>query len=151
MDYILVSIITLTIAAISQVVLFKIYYKYRPKKVSVKGTQSSIYHAISPIVNHFMSYSEVAINLNTQSQKHYTDMLQGDQTKVVLSGDDAYWIKDGQFYTAKFEQNRIVMESKKIVDTMGMDTVELEKISKVVDKLSERDVDDFGNPGNQIF
>ena len=41
------------------------------------------------------------------------------------------------FYSAKHDGAGIVMETKKIVDMMGIDKVELDKMILIVDRLTE--------------
>ena len=69
----------------------------------------------------------------TQMSKHQKTL----QIRVIFVGNEAYWIKDNAFYVANTVDGLIDHESAKIVDTIGMDKVELEKMSFIVEKLTE--------------
>lgn len=69
----------------------------------------------------------------TQLSKHMKSM----QMRVIFVGSEAYWIRDNTFYVANVEDGIIDPESAKAVDTMGMSKVELDKMSFIVEKLTE--------------
>lgn len=72
--------------------------------------------------------------LNTQASKHRDSNL----VKIVFMDQKAYWIKDNVFYTADVsETGSIDIESTSAVDTMTMDKIQLDKMSFIVDKLTE--------------
>ena len=68
-----------------------------------------------------------------QSNKY----LEKDMTKIMIVEDRAYWIKDNQLYMAKVKDGKIDNYSTQQVDTMAMDSVELERTMFVVEKLTE--------------
>lgn len=71
--------------------------------------------------------------INTQSLNHY-----GKQwSKVILSEDMAYWIENNSVYSAKVDGLEIIPETKKVVDMMGIDKVELDKMIIIVERLTE--------------
>ena len=71
--------------------------------------------------------------MSTQSSKHY-----GKQwAKVVISEGIAYWIEDSVVYSAQHDDLGIVPETKKVVDMMGIDKVELDKMIFIVERLTE--------------
>jgi hypothetical protein len=49
----------------------------------------------------------------------------------------AYWIESNTVYSAKFDGLEIIPETKKVVDMMGIDKVELDKMILIVDRLTE--------------
>lgn len=63
-------------------------------------------------------------------------------------GNKAYWIKDNAFYEADLDGKNIDKESARIVDTMQMDKVQLDKMLFIMDQLRDGKSDDSGNPGN---
>jgi hypothetical protein len=69
----------------------------------------------------------------TQMSKHQKTM----QIRVIFVGNEAYWIKDNAFYVATTIDGMIDHESAKVVDTIGMDKVQLDKMSFIVEKLTE--------------
>ena len=79
----------------------------------------------------------------TQSTNH----LKKNSMKAFFLGRDVYWIEKGFLFTAKITNNEIDESTKKRVDTHSIDKVELDKISFIVDKLTEGNKDDSGNSG----
>jgi len=71
--------------------------------------------------------------MDTQSSKDYRKQW----SKVIISGNLAYWIENNAVYSAKYDGKAIVSETKKTVDMMGMDKVELDKMILIVDRLTE--------------
>jgi hypothetical protein len=125
MEYLLGSIVTLVTMTIVSRLVRKTEKEIVPVKVNF--SQSRKHELIKDYVLERMEA------VNTQSSKHY-----GKQwSKVVLSGDMAYWIEDNAVYSAKHDGAGIVMETKKIVDMMGIDKVELDKMILIVDRLTE--------------
>ena len=68
--------------------------------------------------------------------------------RVLYINNSAYWIEDSTFYTATFANGSILEDTKKAVDTMGMDSVELDKMIFIVDKLTEGLSDDSSDSRN---
>jgi hypothetical protein len=102
--------------------------------------QSHIFSLISPALPY----------LNIQSNKSPTQSMlnnQKNQQRMIFTEDKAYWIKDNAFYEAKVVDGEIDKENAKVVDTMAMDKVELDKMIFIVEKLTEGIKNDFGNPG----
>jgi hypothetical protein len=68
--------------------------------------------------------------------------------RIIFTEEKAYWIKDNAFYEAVLlESGEIDSSTTKVVDTMTMDKVELDKMIFIVQKLTEGTRNDFGNPG----
>jgi hypothetical protein len=125
MEYLIGSILTL----ITMVIVSRLVRKTEMKTIPVKVEFSqSRKHELT---KDFIFTKQEAEN--TQASKHY-----GKQwSKVVLSGDIAYWIEDNAVYSAKHDGAGIVLETKKVVDMMGIDKVELDKMILIVDRLTE--------------
>ena len=66
-----------------------------------------------------------------QSKNH----LNESHIKVIINKGMAYWIKNNLFYTARVVDGEIDKENAKVVDTMGMDKVELDKMLFIIDQL----------------
>ncbi|MEY4331433.1 MAG: hypothetical protein RLZZ196_171 [Bacteroidota bacterium] len=81
--------------------------------------------------------------LKTQATSHIDSLY----VRVIIVEDKAYWIKDNSFFVANMQDGLIDKESATVVDIMAMDTIQLDKMSFIVDKLTE-DLDDIGNSGN---
>jgi hypothetical protein len=125
MEYLAGSILTLLTMVIVSRLVKKTQKEIVPVKVNFSQSRN---HEL--IKDYIFTKQEAS---NTQSSKHY-----GKQwSKVVLSGDMAYWIEDNAVYSAKHDGAGIVIETKKIVDMMGIDKVELDKMILIVDRLTE--------------
>jgi hypothetical protein len=125
MEYLLGSIVTLVTMTIVSRLVRKTEKEIVPVRVNFSQSRKH------ELVKDYIFTKQEATN--TQSSKHY-----GKQwSKVVLSGDMAYWIEDNTVYSAKHDGAGIVMETKKIVDMMGIDKVELDKMILIVDRLTE--------------
>ena len=61
--------------------------------------------------------------------------------------DVAYWIEDGTVFSAEHDNQEIDYETKNVVDMMAIDSIELKKMTFIVEKLTEGATDDRGNPG----
>jgi hypothetical protein len=80
----------------------------------------------------------------TQSMVHEEKI----NIRVVILDGLAYWIKDNKIYEADLDSNGIDKNSTRIVDTMSMSKVQLDKIVFIVDKLREGLDDDSGSTGD---
>ena len=61
----------------------------------------------------------------------------------------AYWVKDNIFYEASITNSGVDSATTKVVDTIGMDSVELDKMLFIMDKLREGLDNDSGSTGNK--
>lgn len=132
MEYFIGSMVTLAI-------IFALDARIRSNPIKEKRLRHSQSH-IHQITHDYMFNVTQAERLQTQATEH----LLGSRKEmlVVLNDDDAYWILNNTLFTAKLRGKEIDRDSTKIVDTMAMDKVELNKLMIIVDKLTE------GTPGN---
>jgi hypothetical protein len=68
--------------------------------------------------------------------------------RVIILDGYAYWIKDNKFYEAPMVNQNIDKDSAVIVDTMGLDRVQLDKMLFIMDRLREGLDNDSGSAGN---
>ena len=88
------------------------------------------------------------IPINTKPLKtQATEYFESKHILVVRNENNVYWIQDNVFYVADIVNGQVAEETKKRVDTSNMNKVELDKISFIVDKLTEGKKDDSGNSG----
>ena len=137
MEYILGSIITL--------LSFFIFNKMTNKVISNRMpvpmfTQS---RKIELIKNYLINITATEPEVKTQSTEH----LKKNSIKAFFWADNVYWIENGFLVTAKIKNDKIDETTKKRVDTHSIDKVELDKITFIVDKLTEGNKDDSGNSG----
>jgi len=122
----------------------KLFYKEQEnvKKINIyKYSQSTIHHIVSPFIN---QNNLIKPQRSTQTRKHY------DKTnlRVIIVEDEAFWIKDNIFYTARMTNEGVDKETTSVVDTMNMDKVQLDKMLFIIDQLRDGKKDDSGSAGN---
>ena len=125
-------------------VFAKLSYKEEQnfKKINIyRYSQSRIHHIVSPFIN---KDNLIKTKKVTQTRKHF------DKTnlRVIIVEDEAYWIKDNIFYTARMTDEGVDKESTVVVDTMSMDKVQLDKMLFIIDQLRDGKKDDSGSAGN---
>jgi len=103
-----------------------------PRRLSVNYSQSYIHEIVKPALP-FLEYLKPP--LETQGTKFNKELY----TRIIIVDDLAYWIADNQFFVAPFEDGFVKKEYQKLVDTMTMSSVELEKMAFIVEKLTEGD------------
>lgn len=107
--------------------------------IEISYSQSNIYNLIRP----FLPDNLVRILPPSQSSKHYDRIF----TKILIEGDNAYWIKDNTFYTGQVVDGDVDKESAKPVDTMAMDKVQLDKMISIIETLTKGNFNDYRNSG----
>lgn len=137
MEYFLGSFITL----ISLFIFNKMLKKITKDKIGIPVfTQTE---KVELLKNYLVSVIARKPEQKTQSRNH----LKKNSMRAFFLGKDVYWIENGFLFTAKITNNEIDESTKKRVDTHSLDKVELDKISFIVDKLTEGNKDDSGNSG----
>jgi hypothetical protein len=136
MEYFLGSLITLLIMS---------YFGRRSAKMlstpikKIKYSQSYIDSLISQkILEEFLPKPQK----KTQSLQH----SKKSEIRVIVIEGEAYWIVEQTLYVAKLVDGVVDDETTKRVDTMTMDTVQLEKTQFIVQKLTEGRGNDSGYP-----
>jgi hypothetical protein len=108
--------------------------------IFIKYSQSHIHQITKELIpNHFFLKKQG----NTQSKSHEKSMY----TRVVFVDNEAYWIKNNALFVADMEEGIVAEETARIVDTMGLDKVQLEKVIHIVEALTEGRKDDGGYSG----
>lgn len=108
----------------------------------IKYSQSHIHSLIFPLLPKIKNFKPIK---KTQSTLHESKF----SIKVIIMDNKAYWIKDSKFYMADMLSDGAVdKETTRIVDTMTMDKVQLDKMMFIIDRLREGTFDDSGSTGN---
>lgn len=141
MEYFLGSLLTILTLIFAARVLSKDVSKNDPIKISY--SQSYTHDLISPLLPPG-GFTEAYKPLESQAQKHQ------DKTniRVLFVDGKAYWINNNQFLVADAENGMVVNDTTAAVDIMGMDSVELDKMSFIVSKLTEGKNNDSWNSGH---
>lgn len=114
----------------------------KTKKDSLRYSQTHIHTLIMPLLPDIKSYKKKVV---TQSSKHEEKI----NIKVVIFDNKAYFVKDGSFYCADMNGEFIDKHSATVVDTMGMDKVQLDKMLFIMDQLRDGKKNDSGDSRNQ--
>jgi hypothetical protein len=142
MEYFIGSIATLVAVVVFTIATSNI--SNRSGSSSLKRSQS---RSLQLILN--AGYNVVLpvppVNKDTQAHKHNSK----NELRVVIHDNVAYWIQNNAFLTAQVRDGIIDQTTTKLVDTLTMNKVELDKISFIVEKLNERQSDDRSNPGHK--
>jgi hypothetical protein len=138
MEYFLGSLLTILILMFAVKLLSKDIPKNDPIKITY--TQSYTHDLISPLLPPG-GFTGPYKPLESQAQKHQ------DKTniRVLFVDDKAYWISNNQFLVAEAENGIVINDTATAVDIMAMDSVELDKMSFIVSKLTEGKNNDSGN------
>lgn len=104
-------------------------------------SQSHIHMLMLPLLPEIKKYKKRMI---TQSSKHE----ERTNIKVVILENKAYFVKNGTFYCAEMNGNKIDTASATLVDTIGMDKVQLDKMLFIMDQLRDGKQNDSGYTGN---
>lgn len=124
--------------------LVKIQDKYDilSERVRFVGTSQSRNHQL--FNRHMNNKAEKPKKRMSQSIKHDKNT----NIKVIIMDDQAYWIKDNVFYTADMVRGMVDKETTRVVDTMTMNKVQLDKMIFIIDRLREEAFDDRWGAGN---
>ena len=140
MEFFLGSIFTIILLSIIRLVLSRLNLNVNHRLAVPTYTQSYIYNLVRQRVNKIV-YPQTP--LKTQSR----ELLLKNEIRVIFSDKHAYWIRDHKLYQADVVNGQIDDSTKKVVDTMAMDKVELDKMFFIVQKLTEGKNNDSGNSG----
>lgn len=113
------------------------------QKVTVRYSQSHIYDLVKPLLPHV---SNKPIKKRVSQSTKYEDKT---NIRVIIVGSTAYWVKENVFYKANVMNDGVDSDTTEVVDTIGMDKVELDKMLFIMDRLREGLEDDRGSTGNK--
>ena len=106
--------------------------KVNKKRLSNQSSQSK---NLSSFNNRLLQILEEPKPKKTQTSQY----VSRNSVRAIAVEDQIYWIADNAFYTANIVDGDIEENSTRLVDTMTMDKVQLEKMMFIVDKLREGD------------
>lgn len=137
MEYFVGAVLTLVAVMVTRFFVAKDNEK--SGGIEISYSQSNVYDLIRP----FLPKNMVRQLPPSQSSKHYDKIF----TKILVDGDNAYWIKDNTFYTGQIVDGDVDKESAKPVDTMAMDKVQLDKMISIIETLTKGNFNDYRNSG----
>lgn len=116
----------------------------KPKKNSISTTlyrQSDVHK----LLKYFFSISLINNNNFTQLTKH----KQQGMIKVIVLGNQAYWVSNNKFYVAEAINGEVQKNTAKPVDIDSLSKVDLDKMLFILDSLRDGKRNDSGSSGNQ--
>lgn len=113
------------------------------KDFTLKFSQAYINSMISPL--------STIVHFEKPIKTQATTFFDSNHVRIVFVENSAYWIENSTLYTADVVDGGVDTENKKVVDTIAIDRVELDKISSIVDLLTDGENNDNGYPGQQKF
>jgi hypothetical protein len=137
MEYFLGSFITLISLFTFNVMLKKI------TKHTIGTPTFTQSRKVELIRNYLINVISSEPEVRTQSKEH----VKKNSIRAFFWADNVYWIENGFLVTAKLDDGSVDENTKKRVDTHSLNKVELDKITFIVDKLTEGNKDDSGNSG----
>jgi len=142
MEYLLGSFTTFALLIFFSMLFKNSINKNNINKNNVKYSQSHIFMYIRPLLPDMSNIKKIK---NTQSLNYQRKI----NVKVIILDNYAYWIKENQFYKAEMVNNLIDPDTTTTVDTIGMDSIQLDKMLFIMDKLREGLDNDSGSTGNR--
>jgi len=115
----------------------------KKQKLTVRYSQSHIFELVQPLLPTMINKTIKKKMCQSTIYKKKTNV------RVIIIEGMAYWVKDNIFYEASINNNGVDSATTKVVDTIGMDSVELDKMLFIMDKLREGLDDDSGSTGNK--
>ena len=142
MEYLLGSFTTFILLILFSILFKDSINKNNINKNIIKYSQSHIFMNLKPFLPNMSDIKKIK---KTQS----LDYEKKTNIKVIILDDYAYWIKQNQFYKALVVDNSINSDTTTVVDTIGMDSIQLDKMLFIMDKLREGLDNDSGDTGNK--
>jgi hypothetical protein len=139
MEYFLGSVLTLIAMFITTRLVSS--EKNLVKSNPFRYSQSHIHEVVSPLLPDLRDYRK-PIKRQSSNQEEKTNI------KVVIFDNKAYFVKDGTFYCAEMHGTEIDGANASLVDTMGMDRVQLDKMLFIMDQLRDGKNNDSGDSRN---
>jgi hypothetical protein len=120
------------------------FLKYNEKINKIPRIRSSQAYTFIVLKNLIAESTKPIKRKETQATKHD----EKTNVRVVFLDRHAYWIKDNSFYMADVDSEGIDGESAQVVDIMGLDKVQLDKMLFIIDQLRDGKEYDSGASGD---
>ena len=142
MQYLIASGLTLVV---SWAILIVIKKKNNKKYSYLPYRQSDMHN----ILKYFFSLNEKE-KVKPLSQFH--KRLEEGMLKVIVVGNEAYWVVDNVFYVADAFENQVDPETARPVNVENMSKPDMEKMLFILDSLKDGEVEnDRSSSGNEGF
>ena len=90
------------------------------------------------------------ISNNEKPPSQLTKRREKDMIKVIVMGEQAYWVSNNTFYVAKAFEGEVLPDTAEPVDIESMSRKDIDKMLFILDNLKNgKDKDDSSSAGNE--
>lgn len=101
---------------------------------------------VHKLLKYFFS---IPLSNNENNFSQLTKHKQKGIIKVIVLGDQAYWVSNNTFYVADAVEGKVQKSTAKPVDIGSLPKVDLDKMLFILDSLRDGKRDDSGSTGNK--
>lgn len=132
MDTVLIVAMPILAVAYVHLLVYRLSNKKKKKKSLPVYRQSDSVIMFNNRIDKILEQPKMP---KTQAMKHVDQYT----LRAIVVDDNMYWIINNAFYMADIVDGNIEENTTRLVDTMTMDKVQLDKMMFIVDKLREGD------------
>jgi hypothetical protein len=136
----------LIIAGLALTLFFSIVVNVVKNK---KKNTSKVMHRQSDVHKLLKYFFSIPLYNNENNFSQLTKHKQKSIIKVIVLGNQAYWVSNNIFYVADAIDGKVQKHTAKPVDIEGLPKVDLDKMLFILDSLRDGKRDDSGSTGNK--
>jgi hypothetical protein len=114
-----------------------------------KKNTSKVMHRKSDVHKLLKYFFSIPLYNNENNFSQLTKHKQKGIIKVIVLGNQAYWVSNNIFYVADAIDGKVQKHTAKPVDIEGLPKVDLDKMLFILDSLRDGKRDDSGSTGNK--
>lgn len=114
-----------------------------------KKNTSRMIHRQSDVHKLLKYFFSIPLSNNENNFSQLTKHKQKGIIKVIVLGDQAYWVSNNIFYVADAVDGKVQKSTAKPVDIERLPKVDLDKMLFILDSLRDGKRDDSGSAGNK--
>ena len=114
-----------------------------------KKNTSKMIHRQSDVHKLLKYFFSIPLSNNENNFSQLTKHKQKGIIKVIVLGDQAYWVSNNIFYVADAVDGKVQKSTAKPVDIERLPKVDLDKMLFILDSLRDGKRDDSGSTGNK--
>lgn len=131
------------VSFLTTVAIAAILYLRKPKQYNntIKYKQTHIHRIIGPFLPEVLPIDVKSTQVTKRLKESIID--------VLITEDYAYWIHKNVFYRADVEDGHVDRSTAHPINTEDMSELELKKMLKILDKLTDRSKNEDRGAGNK--
>lgn len=114
-----------------------------------KKDTSKMIHRQSDVHKLLKYFFSIPLSNNENNFSQLTKHKQKGIIKVIVLGDQAYWVSNNIFYVADAVDGKVQKSTARPVDIERLPKVDLDKMLFILDSLRDGKRDDSGSTGNK--